>query len=158
MSNIGFFPSSNGIASRSFKTTVQNNKIAFWGLIERQRTMFDRLEVGDYILFPDKGGIKWAGRLTAKFEDLNPLVPDNTGQNMIGDFHAKNFEHDPSGRYANFILIMEPVNIPQVTDYREYVVTKTGKHWNDGYPHEAHRVLPTTQCWGLHALIEQANA
>lgn len=157
MPSIGFFPSSNEVSSDNFQTRVQGQQTAYWGLVANQRSAYDRLEVGDYIVFPLKGGLKWAGKLVAKFEDKNPLVPDNTGNHMIGFFHSKLWLHSPEGRYAQFVLIMEPVNIPDVTDYREFVLTKAGKHWKEGYPHLAHRVFPVDQCWGLQRLLEQAN-
>ncbi len=163
MQNLIVFASSNPVAAQYFKKSVLGKDVATWGFAEKHRALFNKISVGDAVIFPEVGGIKCAGIVMAAFEDKEPLqlLADKNGTpHMIGEWHKKTWgQVDTDGQYGKFIVLIKLVKLSEVDDYREYILTKEGRAWDrngNGYPHRKDTVFEYRQAWGLIDRIRDA--
>jgi hypothetical protein len=162
--NLIVFASSNSIAAQYFNKSVLGKNVATWGFAEKHRALFNKINVGDAVIFPSVGNIKCAGIVMAAFEDKEPLqlLADENGQpHMIGEWHKKTWGRvDTDGQYGKFIVLIKVVPIGEIEDYREFILTKEGRAWDrsgNGYPHRKDTVFEYQQAWGLINRIVDAD-
>jgi hypothetical protein len=149
---VAIIPSSNYVAKNGFERSVQGCNPAHWGYEPDQKTLYDRLNIGDFAIFPyNVGFIKWIGQVIARYTDHNMVthtcpVTGKTG--LVTKTHSLYWIVDPEqpNRTGKHIIVMRPLdNRLHKDDYRDYILTANGMPWDKTNPqvapHRSNKVL-----------------